>query len=68
MPGVSQQFHCGAVLGKGLWGEMSKAELLAAYFAEKLAEAELEAAKPDALWLDEDEFWSDDGDLSEPGC
>jgi len=56
------------VLGKGLWGEMSKAELLAAYFAEKLAEAELEAAKPDALWLDEDEFWSDDGDLSEPGC
>jgi hypothetical protein len=31
-----------------------------AYFAEKLAEAEHEAAKPNAVWLDENEFWSED--------
>ena len=31
-----------------------------AYFAGKLAEAELEANKPDAVWLDEDEFWNED--------
>ena len=31
-----------------------------AYFAEKLAEAEHEAAKPNAVWLDENEFWSAD--------
>jgi len=31
-----------------------------AYFAEKLAEAEREAAKPDAVWLNENEFWSED--------
>jgi hypothetical protein len=32
----------------------------AAYFAEKLAEAEHEAGKPNALWLDENEFWDED--------
>nr|AGS52030.1 hypothetical protein [uncultured bacterium contig00008] len=31
-----------------------------AYFAEKLSEAEQEAAKPDAIWLDENAFWSED--------
>jgi hypothetical protein len=31
-----------------------------AYFAEKLAEAEHEADKPNAVWLDENEFWSKD--------
>jgi hypothetical protein len=31
-----------------------------AYFAEKLAEAEHEAVKPNAVWLDENEFWSVD--------
>ncbi len=31
-----------------------------AYFAEKLAEAEHEANKPDAVWLDENEFWDKD--------
>jgi hypothetical protein len=31
-----------------------------AYFAEKLAEAEHEAAKPNAVWLDENEFWGED--------
>ena len=30
-----------------------------AYFLEKLAEAENEAAKPNAVWLDENEFWND---------
>ena len=28
-----------------------------AYFAEKLSEAEHEADKPNAKWLDENEFW-----------
>ena len=28
--------------------------------AEKLNEAEREAAKPDAVWLNEDEFWNED--------
>ena len=32
----------------------------AAYFAEKLAEAEHEANKPNAVWLDENEFWNED--------
>jgi hypothetical protein len=32
-----------------------------AYFAEKLAEAEYEAAKPNAVWLDENDFWREDG-------
>ena len=31
-----------------------------AYFAEKLAEAENEAVKPNAVWLDENEFWNED--------
>ena len=31
-----------------------------AYFAEKLAEAEHEAGKPNAVWLDETEFWNKD--------
>jgi len=31
-----------------------------AYFAEKLAEAEYEAAKPNAVWLNENEFWNED--------
>ena len=31
-----------------------------AYFAEKLAEAEHEADKPNAIWLDENEFWNED--------
>ena len=31
-----------------------------AYFAEKLAEAEQEAVKPNAVWLDENEFWNED--------
>ena len=31
-----------------------------AYFAEKLAEAEQEAGKLNARWLDEYEFWNDD--------
>ena len=31
----------------------------AAYFAEKLAEAEEEANKPNAVWLDENEFWDE---------
>jgi len=30
------------------------------YFAEKLAEAEHEANKPNAVWLDENEFWNED--------
>jgi len=30
------------------------------YFAEKLAEAEQEAGKPNAVWLDESEFWNED--------
>ena len=29
------------------------------YFAEKLAEAEREAEKPNAIWLDENEFWKE---------
>jgi len=31
-----------------------------AHFAEKLAEAEHEAAKPNAVWLDEKDFWIED--------
>ena len=31
-----------------------------AYFAEKLSEAEYEANKPNAVWLNEKEFWSED--------
>jgi len=31
-----------------------------AYFAEKLAEAEKEANKPNAVWLDENDFWNED--------
>ena len=31
-----------------------------AYFTEKLAEAESEAKKPNAVWLDESEFWNED--------
>ena len=31
-----------------------------AYFAEKLTEAEQEANKPNAVWLDENEFWDED--------
>ena len=31
-----------------------------AYFAEKLAEAEHEANKPNAVWLGENEFWNED--------
>ena len=31
-----------------------------AYFTEKLAEAEQEAIKPKAVWLDENEFWTKD--------
>jgi hypothetical protein len=31
-----------------------------AYFAEKLSEAEYEAGKPNAVWLDENEFWNED--------
>ena len=30
-----------------------------AYFTEKLAEAEHEANKPNAVWLDESEFWNE---------
>jgi hypothetical protein len=30
------------------------------YFTEKLAEAEREADKPNAVWLDENEFWNED--------
>jgi len=30
-----------------------------AYFAEKLAEAEHKANKPNAVWLDENEFWNE---------
>ena len=30
-----------------------------AYFKEKLIEAEDEAAKPNAIWLDENEFWNE---------
>jgi len=30
------------------------------YFVEKLAEAEREADKPNAVWLDESEFWNED--------
>jgi len=30
------------------------------YFSEKLAEAEHEAKKPNAVWLDENEFWNED--------
>ena len=32
-----------------------------AYFAEKLAEAEHEVDKANAVWLNEDEFWGEDG-------
>jgi hypothetical protein len=31
-----------------------------AYFAEKLAEAEQKAALPNAVWLEESEFWNED--------
>ena len=31
-----------------------------AYFTKKLAEAEHEASKPNAVWLDENEFWNED--------
>jgi len=31
-----------------------------AYFAEKLAEAEHEANKPNALWLEKNDFWNED--------
>ena len=31
-----------------------------AYFTEKLAEAEYEANKPNAVWLDENEFWTEE--------
>jgi hypothetical protein len=30
------------------------------YFAEKLAEAEHEAEKPNAVWPDENDFWNED--------
>ena len=30
-----------------------------AYFTEKLTEAEHEANKPNAVWLDENEFWNE---------
>ena len=30
-----------------------------AYFNEKLAEAEHESGKPNAVWLDENEFWNE---------
>jgi len=30
------------------------------YVAEKLEEAEIEIAKPDAKWLTEEEFWEED--------
>ena len=30
------------------------------FFSEKLAEAENEASKPNAVWLDENEFWNED--------
>ena len=30
------------------------------YFAEKLAEAENKANKPNAVWLDENDFWNED--------
>ncbi len=30
------------------------------YFTEKLAEAEREADKPNAVWLDENDFWNED--------
>jgi len=41
---------------------MPETELLiqSEYFAEKLAEAEREADKPNAVWLDENEFWDED--------
>jgi len=31
-----------------------------AYFTEKLSEAKQEADKPNAKWLDENEFWNED--------
>jgi len=31
-----------------------------AYFTEKLTEAEREAAKPNAVWLNENDFWDKD--------
>jgi len=31
-----------------------------AYIAEKLTEAESEANKPNAVWLDENAFWNED--------
>jgi len=31
-----------------------------AHFAEKLSEAEHEANKPNAVWLDENDFWNED--------
>jgi hypothetical protein len=31
-----------------------------AYFADKLSEAEDEANQPNAKWLDENEFWTDE--------
>ena len=30
------------------------------YFAEKVSEAKQEALKPNAVWLDENEFWEED--------
>jgi len=32
-----------------------------AYFVEKLAEAEREANKLNAVWLNENDFWNEDG-------
>jgi hypothetical protein len=32
----------------------------AAYFSDKLAQAEIEAGKPNAVWLDENEFWDEE--------
>ena len=41
-------------------GKKMSEKAQSAYFAEKLAEAEHEAAKPNAVWLDENEFWNED--------
>ena len=38
--------------------ELFEEAVISAYFAEKLAEAELEANKPNAVWLDEFNFWN----------
>jgi len=45
---------------ENLPSELLEEAVQTAYFAEKLTEVEHEAYKPNAVWLDENEFWNED--------